>query len=155
MDVRSTPYSEHFKEFNREELESKIRGYIYMGDKLGGKIVKEAALKGISKIEDLLDQSPVFKEGMRELYKICKDSEKCLIMRAEKDPLNCHRFLAIGYLFIKRAKDVVGNRLKGKKDYKYLTEKSLIKGLKELYEEDEEKVSAAINKQRKLFEVEE
>ena len=159
VDVRSIPYSKHFVEFNRESLDNKINKkgyrYIYMGDKLGGRIVKEIALKGMDKVEDLLEKSDTFREGMRELYKICKNEGSCLIMCVEKKPEECHRFLAIGYLFTTKGIKVIdivkGGKLDGEK-YKRFEgkDKTIIKLLKSLYDKYEEE-DKGVDEQQGVF----
>jgi uncharacterized protein (DUF488 family) len=41
-----------------------------------------------------LAQSPVFKEGLKELLRMTREARVC-IMCAEKDPLDCHRMLLV------------------------------------------------------------
>jgi len=153
VDVRSSPYSKHFESYNREKLKEYLedhgKAYEYMGDRLGGRRVKGMVLQGIKNVEDLLSDG-AFKEGMRELYILCKEHKRCLIMCAEKEPERCHRFLAIGYLFMKRAKDVqvfnlIGRSLESGHDtFKRLKghspelrERFILHLLGEVYEEEE------------------
>ena len=82
-DVRSYPKSRYAPQFSREALERSLPangiGYLYLGRELGGmareKISREA-----------------FEQGLARLI---AESEKqpAAMMCAERDPLNCHRWL--------------------------------------------------------------
>jgi len=118
IDVRTFPYSKTFSQydepvFKRELLKVRIK-HTFLGDYIGGLVVKSRVKKGISKVEDLLDVKE-FRDGMNRLYKFSKNY-RVAIMCAEKDPMNCHRFLAVGYLMEKIADvkviNLIGNERK-------------------------------------------
>jgi uncharacterized protein (DUF488 family) len=82
-DVRSYPKSRYAPQFNREALERSLPangiGYLYLGRELGGmareKISREA-----------------FEHGLARLIKE-SETQPTAMMCAERDPLDCHRWL--------------------------------------------------------------
>ncbi len=133
IDVRTFPYSKTFPIYDYERLNKRLKKenikHSFLGDYIGGLVVKSRVKKGISKVEDLLDDKN-FKDGMNKLYKILK-SYRTAVMCAEKDPMNCHRFLAIGYLMENIAKIKVVNLIQDKKEtfeetlYRWISENNL------------------------------
>ncbi|WP_461830137.1 DUF488 domain-containing protein [Aquifex sp.] len=101
VDVRSFPFSQNFSSFNKGNIENFLKkegiAYIYLGDYLGGEIVRQEVLRGLRRVEDLL-KNPKFRQGMRDLF-IQTRKGRTAIMCSEKYPYDCHRFLSIGYLF--------------------------------------------------------
>lgn len=82
-DVRSKPYSRFLPQFRRENLEKELAGekigYVFMGDKLGGK-PKPAPEQ--------------FELGLSQL-RADAPRMKIAVMCAEKHPMNCHRCWSI------------------------------------------------------------
>lgn len=82
-DVRSYPKSRYAPQFNREALEQSMPangiGYLYLGKELGGmareKISREAFERGLGRLIATSEQRPA------------------AMMCAERDPLDCHRWL--------------------------------------------------------------
>lgn len=117
VDVRSFPFSKNFSSFNRESIKNLLKkegiGYVYLGNFLGGEIVRQEVLKGLKRVEDLLN-NPKFRQGMRELFIHTREG-RTAIMCSEKYPYECHRFLSIGYLFKLKANyeilNIVGEKV--------------------------------------------
>ena len=97
-DVRTFPYSNAFPQYNQPTFSKKLKDhkidYQFLGENLGGLIVKREVRKGIKTLKDLT-RNPLIKQGLNFLYKKAKN-ENIAIMCAEKSPFDCHRFLAIG-----------------------------------------------------------
>jgi len=91
VDVRSRPWS-RLPHFRRSELRARlnVNGFPYtcFGDALGGMPVTGPA--GY----EAMATSPIFEAGIVQVLKI---AERCrpVIMCAEHDPLECHRFLLV------------------------------------------------------------
>ncbi len=118
VDIRTFPYSKTFPIYDEKEFKKDLKKegimHTFLGNYIGGLVVKNRVKKGISKVEDILDVGK-FKNGMNTLYKILKEN-KTVVMCAEKDPMDCHRFLAVGYLMEKIAKVNVINLFKEKEE---------------------------------------
>jgi uncharacterized protein (DUF488 family) len=105
-DVRSSPFSKYTPQFNKKEIEKKLKEneiiYIFLGKELGARTENmECYVKG--KIAyNLLANDPVFKQGIERLENGMKQY-KIALMCAEKDPITCHRMI----LICKEVKDFV------------------------------------------------
>ena len=98
-DVRSRPVSMRHPQFSQPEIETGLREagirYIFLGDELGGRPGDPNAYRA----DGLVDyrarrKSHAFEQGLeRVLTEIEHDS--LVLMCAEEDPLDCHRFLMV------------------------------------------------------------
>jgi len=88
IDVRSSPYSRHVPQANRETLARTLRAagiaYDWLGDRLGGKP------GGIVADYDELRASPAFQQGIDRLIALAAE-RRTVIMCAEGDHRQCHR----------------------------------------------------------------
>jgi len=118
IDVRTFPYSKTFPIYDYENLNKRLKEenieHTFLGNYIGGLTVKNKVREGISELKDLLNVEK-FKDGMNQLYKISK-KYKTAIMCAEKDPMDCHRFLAVGYLMNKVANVEVINLIEDREE---------------------------------------
>ncbi len=97
-DVRSSPFSRRFPQFNRNRLEQALPqagiAYLFLGEALGGR-PKDASCypDGVMDYEKRA-KSAEFAKGLDRLL---EDAEKyrVAVMCAERDPLDCHRFLLV------------------------------------------------------------
>jgi uncharacterized protein (DUF488 family) len=98
-DVRSRPGSFRFPQFNREPLEvcltSREIQYEFLGETLGGRPSDPRAYHqdGIVNYEERRKAAD-FRAGIDRALKLCRVSN-IVLMCAEEDPLQCHRFLMI------------------------------------------------------------
>jgi uncharacterized protein (DUF488 family) len=101
IDVRSSPYSGYYKDFDKEYLENKLK---FIG-KYYRNYAREFGARQESKIfssnEGYLDfekftQSEQFNDGVAKLKESCTEGYNIVLMCAEKDPINCHRSIMIG-----------------------------------------------------------
>lgn len=105
IDLRSSPYSRHNPQFNRETLKTDLEineiEYLYMGDALGARYTDPKLLfpNGIVDFEKV-KALPAFINGINAVIeKIDKNRNICL-MCAEKDPFICHRFVLVSRALI-------------------------------------------------------
>ncbi len=98
-DVRSSPYSRHVPQFNREKLAEALGergfGYLHMGDQLGGRPNANRLYdeKGQADYR-LMALEPGFQADIRQLAQIAGERHVAL-MCTERDPLKCHRTLLV------------------------------------------------------------
>jgi len=94
VDVRARPGSRRHPQFGRESLEGALTragiGYAWLGDLLGGLLGKPFATDTWRELRAL----PRFQAGIDRLKQ--GFPEPCALLCAERDPLRCHRFWAIG-----------------------------------------------------------
>ena len=98
-DVRSQPHSRFAPQFNRQALQTSLAragvAYRYLGDRLGGRPKDPQYRRPDGTVDySLLGQSPLYREGLRELR---DDAEKSrlAVMCAEADFHHCHRYWLI------------------------------------------------------------
>jgi uncharacterized protein (DUF488 family) len=98
-DVRSRPGSFRFPQFNREPLEvclaSAAIQYEFLGETLGGRPSDPRAyhVDGIVNYEERRKAAD-FRAGIDRALELCSTTN-IVLMCAEEDPLQCHRFLMI------------------------------------------------------------
>lgn len=97
-DVRSSPYSRRFPQFNQSALKTALKtaniAYVTLGDKLGARPRdRDCYINGMARY-DLIAATEAFKIGLNRLI---QGSEKYQIslMCAEQDPIVCHRAILI------------------------------------------------------------
>lgn len=97
-DLRSTPYSRHNPDFNREYLQKKFRekgiAYAYLGRELGARPNNPSFYEHGKVQFRKLAQSDLFRAGLRRIMKGAQ-SFKIALLCAEKEPLACHRTLLV------------------------------------------------------------
>jgi len=107
IDVRTSPYSRHNPQFNRETLKTDLDlneiEYTYMGDSLGARyedknLLLDNGKVNFNKVKDL----PLFISGIETLIHKIKTGQNISLMCAEKDPFNCHRFVLISRSLVKK-----------------------------------------------------
>jgi len=98
-DVRSSPFSQRYPQFNQTELQRELkRGgvqYIFLGDELGGRPRDPAVYDGEGRVDYcLVRRTKLFQTGIERLL-IDLESNTVALMCAGEDPLDCHRTLMI------------------------------------------------------------
>lgn len=104
-DVRSSPFSRHQPQFNKNELRQELRSdkidYAFLGDELGGRPKSdELFCEGIADYEKMA-RTPEFERGLQRVIKGSADY-RIALMCSEHDPLDCHRCLLVGRALAKR-----------------------------------------------------
>jgi uncharacterized protein (DUF488 family) len=99
VDVRSKPQSNRFPHFDQADLQKSLEAekirYLFMGEELGGRPDDPKAYRK----DGLVDyrarrKSYSFQAGIERVFnELAHDN--LVLMCAEEDPLNCHRFLMI------------------------------------------------------------
>jgi uncharacterized protein (DUF488 family) len=97
-DVRSSPYSARFPQFNRDMLDRTLRAakihYVFLGDELGARRAeRECYVDGVARY-DKIARTIAFQAGLKRVQKGVT-SFRLALMCAEKDPLECHRTILV------------------------------------------------------------
>lgn len=98
-DVRSTPYSRYNPQFNREELQVKLRdagiSYVFIGKELGARSEDPSCYRDGRVQYAALAKTTTFKLGIGRIRKGVESDHRIALMCAEKDPLDCHRTILV------------------------------------------------------------
>ena len=97
-DVRSHPYSKFNPQYNRETLEKELKKhnieYLFLGEELGPRSDdQECYVNGRAQYSSIA-KTFQFQQGIERLL-IEMESNRIVIMCAEKDPITCHRTILI------------------------------------------------------------
>ncbi len=97
-DVRSSPYSARFPQFNRDMLDRTLRAakirYVFLGDELGARRAeRECYVGGVARY-DKIARTAAFRAGL-ERVQTGVTRFRLALMCAEKDPLECHRTILV------------------------------------------------------------
>lgn len=98
-DVRTSPFSRHFPQFNKEALKHELQtdgiAYSFLGRELGGRPTgHQYYCDGIANYERMA-QSSEFQHGLDRVMEGAR-RYRIALMCSEHDPLDCHRCLLVG-----------------------------------------------------------
>lgn len=98
-DVRSRPVSRWVPHFNRGALQAGLaeRGisYLFLGRELGGRPDDPTLLKDGKPDYSAMARTPGFATGLARVIE-ASTTEMVALLCAERDPIDCHRFLLVG-----------------------------------------------------------
>jgi uncharacterized protein (DUF488 family) len=98
-DVRSQPHSRWASQFNKEALAGTLAekgiAYVFLGKELGGRPKDKALLKDGKPDYEAMAGSENFRAGIVRVLEGAK-THRIALMCAERDPIDCHRFVLIG-----------------------------------------------------------
>lgn len=102
IDVRSQPYSRIAPQFNKDRLNSDLKGheilYAHFEKEFGARHTKPSLLDADNKVDfDKVRTSAEFKQGIRRLKKALDLGNTIALMCSEANPFDCHRFSMISY----------------------------------------------------------
>lgn len=129
-DVRSTPYSRHNPQFNRESLSQALKaieiGYVFLGKELGARSEDpDCYVEGQARYE-LIAQTPLYQEGLSRVLRGAA-SYRIGLMCAEADPVTCHRTILVGRSLIEQGANVAHIHGDGHLESQSALEKRLIR----------------------------
>ncbi|MFM9842409.1 MAG: DUF488 family protein [Dongiaceae bacterium] len=97
-DVRSTPFSRRHPQFSKPVLAAALRqegiAYAYLGEELGGMRKDPALLRGGAPDYDKIAATESFQHGLDRVIDGA-GRHRIALMCAEREPLDCHRFLLV------------------------------------------------------------
>lgn len=95
VDIRTSPFSAHQPEFNRQALERaadrKGYYYVYLGDSLGGRPTQADCYTNGKVDYSKIRQRDFFKRGIAQLVEQHQSGTTVCLMCAEGKPAGCHR----------------------------------------------------------------
>ena len=107
IDVRTIPFSSHNPEFNKDNLTKNLKGYIWKGDKLGGKYVDCLDDRNYLDYEQVVKKNPIILKTLSRVNQLSADFN-IVLMCSESDPTKCHRSRMLGReLYFRHGNDVV------------------------------------------------
>lgn len=108
-DVRSIPFSRRWPQFSRPALERSLRdsaiAYVFLGAELGGKRDDPALLRDGRPDFGLIAATEAFRAGLDRIVAGARRHRICL-MCAEREPLDCHRFLLVSRHLARREVEI-------------------------------------------------
>jgi len=98
VDVRSSPYSKHSPQFNKDVLESALRDsnidYVFLGRELGAQRSEDDCyIDGQAKYDRIAHLS-IFQRGL-EIVLQGVEHYRVALMCSESDPITCHRTILL------------------------------------------------------------
>jgi uncharacterized protein (DUF488 family) len=98
LDVRSSPFSSRAPQYNRDALNGTLAdqgiSYVTAGHKLGGRPKNPHVYVSGQVQYEKLAETPDYRSGLRKLLSAAR--KQCVVLLcAEADPIECHRFLLI------------------------------------------------------------
>jgi uncharacterized protein (DUF488 family) len=98
LDVRSSPFSKHAPQFNRRALSNWLDAaqvkYFFGGKELGGRPSDRSLYQGGQVSYQRMSGTEGFRLALRRLVQMAK-RHSVVLLCAEAEPLECHRFLLI------------------------------------------------------------
>ena len=102
VDVRSVPFSKYVPHFNKDNIKGLLNNFgihhIYMGEELG--IIKDnpSLLSKEGYLDfDKVKETELFQKGITRINAGFSKGYTIAIMCTEKDPIDCHRSILIGW----------------------------------------------------------
>lgn len=152
-DVRSNPFSKYNPEFNINDLKKSLKNngikYVFLGEEFGARRSEVECYRNGKVSYGLVPETQSFKKGINRLLTGI-EKMRVSLMCAEKDPINCHRFVLICH-HLRTQIDDIKHIINGEIEDNVQTEKRLLSKYKlvnlELFRPDNEILEDAYNRQ--------
>jgi uncharacterized protein (DUF488 family) len=105
-DVRSVPFSRWCPWFSRQPLGDRLArediAYLLLGDTLGGRPRDPRLYRDGVVDYEAMAQTPEFNGGLAQVTDATAGQQQVCLMCAEREPLDCHRFLLVARALAER-----------------------------------------------------
>lgn len=109
-DVRSSPFSRHNPQFNKETLSAELKkhgiAYVFVGKELGARSDDPSCYENGRVRYGHLAKTALFKLGINRVL-VGARKYRVALMCAEKEPLDCHRTLLVSRALEQRGADIL------------------------------------------------
>ena len=145
-DVRSQPYSRFSPDFCKKDLEVSlpVQGvkYVFLGRELGARREETECYLNGRIVYSLVEKTSAFREGVdRLLDGVRKKHLTVALLCAEKDPVDCHRFVLVSHHLKKHLTDIrhiIGDKVESNAQTEVRLLAKYKKINRELFRSDEE-----------------
>ena len=138
LDVRSSPYSKHAPQFNREAFAEDLAqagiDYVYGGNHLGGRPRDPSCYDQDDEDRVLyreVEKKDWYQKGVEGLIHLAAEKWTA-VMCSEEDPAHCHRQLLIAQTLLDRGIDVQHIRHKGSETWTEPARRTLDRDVEQL-----------------------
>lgn len=104
-DVRSSPFSRHAPQFNRDALKLSLKhagiAYVFLGNRLGARSDDPCHYDRGKVVYGRLAASAGFRQGIDRLL-AGAETHRVALMCAERDPLTCHRTILVSRALVEQ-----------------------------------------------------
>jgi uncharacterized protein (DUF488 family) len=155
-DVRSSPYSRRFPQFNRERLAESLHAtaniqYAFLGEQLGARPDDPECFTAEGRVSfDQLGSSLSFRNGLRRIRNGL-ETFRIALLCAERDPLQCHRGILIAPRLVRDVPSILHIGPAGELESHTDAEQRLLTTLhlpeRDLFRTDAERLSEAYRRQ--------
>lgn len=119
VDVRSSPFSDHYPAYNRNELELTLQKYHILyrnyAQEFGARQTDRQYYNSQGYLDfEIFAQSEPFLGGVQKLEKGIEQGFCFALMCAEIDPIDCHRAILVARAFVDRGYQVIHLGPKGR-----------------------------------------
>lgn len=108
-DVRSIPASRFTPQFNQKPLRDSLRAsgvrYVFLGDELGARSLRDECYVDDVVQYDRLAQTPEFEAGIERVLDGAS-RERIALLCTEQDPLDCHRAILVSRVLAERDTEI-------------------------------------------------
>lgn len=109
-DVRSSPFSRHNPQFNKDVLSAELKkrgiAYVFVGKELGARSDDLSCYEGGKVRYGRLAKTSIFRAGIERVLSGAQ-KYRIALMCAEKEPLDCHRTLLVSRALEQRGASIV------------------------------------------------
>lgn len=109
-DVRSSPFSRHNPQFNKDALAADLRkrdiAYVFLGKELGARSDDLSCYEGGKVRYGRLAKTSIFQAGIERVLSGAQ-KYRIALMCSEKEPLDCHRTLLVSRVLEQRGASIV------------------------------------------------